>query len=271
MSVGPATTILGAAVARGKRIARRVPGAALLRGGWHKLRSRWLFARDFARFRRMAAEDARFSVRWEDRWPCLKDRTATTPFDRHYVYHPAWAARVLARTRPPVHVDIASSLHFCSIVSAFCPVEFYDYRPPALELPGLECRRADLTALPFPDRSVASLSCMHVLEHVGLGRYGDPLDPTGDLKAARELKRVLAPGADLLVVVPVGTPRLQFNAHRIYSYAQVLDMMEGLRLQEFALVPDTPPEAPLLVNPPPEIVARQRYACGCFWFVHDGR
>jgi len=47
---------------------------------------------------------------------------------------------------------------------------------------------------------------MNVVEHVGLGRYGEPLDPEGDIKAMRELRRVLAPGGSLLFVVPVGRP-----------------------------------------------------------------
>ena len=68
-------------------------------------------------------------VRWDDRQPCLDDRTITCGFDRHYVYHTAWAARVPAATRPARHVDISSSLYFCSIVSAFLPVEYYEYRP----------------------------------------------------------------------------------------------------------------------------------------------
>jgi hypothetical protein len=61
---------------------------------------------------------------------------------------------------------------------------------------------------------------MHVIEHIGLGRYGEALDPDGDLKAIRELVRVLAAGGNLLVVVPVGRPRIQFNAHRIYDYVE---------------------------------------------------
>ena len=56
------------------------------------------------------------------------------------------------------------------MVSAFIPVEFYDYRPAELSLSGLEFKHADLTHLPFADNSVESLSCMHVIEHIGLGR-----------------------------------------------------------------------------------------------------
>jgi SAM-dependent methyltransferase len=104
---------------------------------------------------------------------------------------------------------------------------------------------------------------MHTIEHVGLGRYGDPLDPEGDLKAISELKRVLKPGGDLLFVTPVGKPTIAFNAHRIYSYEQVRDFFSPLELKEFSLVPDS---GGLLVNADPALVAAQAYGCGCFWF-----
>ena len=120
-------------------------------------------------------------------FPTLLDRTATTKFEPHYIYHPAWAARVVAKINPAKHVDIASTLHFSTIISAFLPVEFYDYRPAILNLPGLVSKHADLTKLHFADNSIESLSCLHTIEHVGLGRYGDPIDPTGDVTACKEL------------------------------------------------------------------------------------
>ena len=209
-------------------------------------------------------------MNWADRVPCLADATAQTAFDRHYVYHTAWAARVLSRLRPlPAHhTDIASSLYFAAIASAFVPVRHYDYRPPDLTLPNLTSARADLTNLPFPDASLSSLSCMHVVEHVGLGRYGEPLDPDADLVAMNELSRVLAPGGHLLFVVPVGQPRIQFNAHRIYAYDQVRDSFPDLDLVEFSLVPDrADPDGPALItNATQQQSDRQRYGCGCFWF-----
>ncbi|HWW74963.1 MAG TPA: DUF268 domain-containing protein, partial [Pyrinomonadaceae bacterium] len=110
-------------------------------------------------------------------------------------------------------------------------------------------------------------SCMHVVEHVGLGRYGDPLDPEGDLKAIAELRRVLAPGGTLLFVVPIGRPKIMFNAHRIYSYRQVVDSFGGLALKEFALIPDDPAAGGLIRAATEEQADSQSYGCGCFWFV----
>ena len=222
------------------------------------------FLNEFRQFR-AASDPVRFAVEWNDRYPCLDDRISDTQFDRHYVYHTAWAARVLAQTKPAQHIDIGSYLYFSTLVSAFVPVKFYDYRPARIKLSGLETGFADLHALPFENSSMSSLSCMHVVEHVGLGRYGDPLDPDGDLKAMGELARVLAPGGDLLFVVPVGQPRLMFNAHRIYGYQQVIDAFEGLHLEEFTLIQQKG-DGPPIPGATAELVAAEQYGCGCFWF-----
>jgi SAM-dependent methyltransferase len=224
------------------------------------------FRRLFREFTRLASTSERFELRWADRMPRLDDATETTPFDRHYVYHVGWAARALAELKPALHVDIGSSLYFASITSAYIPMEFYDYRRPDLEMDGLGVASADLLALPFEDGSLESLSCLHVLEHVGLGRYGEPLSADADLEAATELARVVAPGGALLVVVPVGRPRIAFNAHRVYGFEQIIQMFPSFELLEFALIPDTAEEGGLLRNASPELVAMQTYGCGCFWF-----
>lgn len=208
----------------------------------------------------------RFPMNWKEKKPCLYDKTKETNFDRHYVYHPAWAVRVLAETKPKKHVDISSSLSFSATLSAFLPVEFYDYRPANIQLDNLKSQEADLTALPFKDGSVQSLSCMHTVEHIGLGRYGDPIDPDGDLKAIRELTRVLAPDGDLLFVVPIGKSKIVFNAHRIYSYEQIMEYFRTLKLVEFSLIPENARDGGLIRNADPKLADNEHYACGCFWF-----
>ncbi len=179
------------------------------------------FIADYVNFVRLSGRSGRFSLSIFKLNPTLFDATAMTGFDPHYEYHPPWAARIVAKNRPAKHIDISSKLFFSTMVSAFVPVEFYDYRPADISLSNLECKTGDLMSLPFPDNSVESLSCMHTIEHIGLGRYGDPIDPEGDIKAARELVRVLKPGGTFLYVAPIGKPRIEFNAHRIYSYEQV--------------------------------------------------
>ena len=209
-------------------------------------------------------QNKRFSFLWKDRYPQLYDNTSKTGFDRHYIYHPAWAARIIKKNNPQKHIDISSALSFSTIVSAFIPVDFYDYRPAELELAGLKTKSGDLMKLPFADNSVESISCMHTIEHIGLGRYGDPIDPDADLKAIKELKRVLAPGGSLLFVTPVGKPKIMYNAHRIYSYRQINEYFSDLNLEEFSLIPEK--SGPMIYNAVEADSNKEDYACGCFWF-----
>ncbi len=223
------------------------------------------FIFDYIEFKK-SVNDARFPIKWKDRYPCLDDKTKTTGFDRHYIYHPAWAARILAETRPVEHIDISSTLNFATMLSAFIPVHFYDFRPADVSLSNLKSSAGNIVELPFESNSVHSISCMHVVEHIGLGRYGDLIDPEGDLKAIKELTRVLAVDGNLLFVVPVGPPKVMFNAHRIYSYEQVIEYFTGLKLVSFALISERQEDGGLNFNATGNDVSAQNYGCGCFWF-----
>ena len=216
---------------------------------------------EFNRFRKKGRQ--RMSVKFRDAYPQLMDKLSYTPFDHHYIYHPAWAARKLATIRPVEHIDISSILSFSTIISAFVPVRFFDYRPAELNISNYETGFADLKKLSFETNTISSLSCMHTIEHIGLGRYGDELDTNGDITAIEELKRVLKDGGDLLFVTPVGKPKVEFNAHRIYSYEQIISYFSPLTLKEFSMVPDT---GGFIENADPGLVSEQNYGCGCFWF-----
>ena len=228
-----------------------------------------LFIRDYLNFKKSQKDthDTRFSVNKNGLFPSLFDNTKRTNFDPHYTYHPAWAARIVAKNKPSKHIDISSILHFSTLVSAFVPVEFYDYRPANVKLSNLECKPGDLLHLPFGDNSVESLSCMHTIEHIGLGRYGDPIDAIGDIKAAQELSRVLRPGGAFIFVAPIGRSRIEYNSHRIYSYEQVIELFKELKLVEFSMVPDDYAQTGLVVNADKDTVRNQIWACGCFLFT----
>lgn len=222
------------------------------------------FKQEFILFKNSASN--RFEIKWEDVRPYLNDKTSTTGFDAHYIYHPAWASRIVKQINPIVHIDISSTLHFCTQLSAFIPVEFYDYRPAILNLDNLLSKKADLTNLFFKSDSIECISCMHTIEHIGLGRYGDPIDGDGDLKAITELKRVVKPGGNLLFVVPVGKPVVIFNAHRIYDANAVVALFKGFSLQNFSLVKDN---NEFINNATLDEATLQNYGCGCFWFIKD--
>ena len=213
------------------------------------------------------ANDGRFNPK--DSWPILdQDRPQKADYSFEYLAHCGLAARVLEKTRPQRHADFGSHTYFAGIASAIVPFfVYYDLRPIDMPLPNLLCLPGNLTNLDgIASESQKSVSCLHVIEHVGLGRYGDKLDPQGDLKAASELSRIVQSGGNLLIVEPINRiPRLSFNAHRIYSPVQVLDMFSGFSLIEFTLIK----ERSIIFNATVEEVVKSDTECndtGCFWF-----
>lgn len=228
--------------------------------------------RDYCKFKLISKGQRRLQFRIKDVWPCPFDKTANTEFDRHYIYHPAWAARVLSETMPSRHADISSLLSFSTIISSFIPVDFYDYRPARVNLKKFTSNPQDLMNLSFANNSIPSLSCMHTVEHVGLGRYGDKMNYDGDLIAMKELSRVLSLNGQLLFVVPVGKENIiQFNAHRVYTKKFIADTFKsfGLQLKEFTLIPEREADGALVTNPSEELLQKQKYACGCFLFTKE--
>ncbi|MBI3526321.1 MAG: DUF268 domain-containing protein [Betaproteobacteria bacterium] len=192
------------------------------------------YVRLFFDWRRYLAAGGRAAV--ADFYPCLFDRVETTPIDPHYFYQAAWAFRGILRHAPSQHVDIGSDVRFVGMLSQAIPLTFVDIRPLRMELPSLDCRAGSVLALPYANGAVRSLSCLHVIEHIGLGRYGDPLDPQGSAKACRELARVLAPGGRLYLSTPIGRSRVQFNGQRVQSVQEVLSWFSGVNLVEMAIV-----------------------------------
>lgn len=178
-------------------------------------------------------KNSRFKIGPSYLYPCLTDKTSITPVDPVYFFQDAWCAQKIFAARPAHHYDVGSKIDLVSIVSQLVPVSMVDIRPLELSLPGLSFIRGSILELPFADNSLGSLSSICVIEHIGLGRYGDAIDPFGSEKAARELVRVLAHGGDLYVSVPVDREdRVYFNAHRAFRRESVLELFSGADLIE---------------------------------------
>jgi hypothetical protein len=240
--------------------ARRLVGAAK-RAVKALLALRW-YLDDLATLRRQAA-DTGAALEMEP-FPQLHDRTSWTGFDAHYVYQGPWAFRHMLRARPARHVDVGSFLGYLGFFSAVVPTTFIDIRPAGLQVPGLEEETGSVLDLPYGDGELESLSCMHVIEHIGLGRYGDPVDVAGSEAACRELSRVLAPGGSLYLSLPIGRPRICFNAHRVHSVEQVQAFLPDLELARFDAVLDG---GTWVDDCPLDKVRDADYALGLFHFT----
>ena len=225
------------------------------------IRSYVRYWRDWRAYSNMANSEA---LSLHDARPCLFDCSTATPFDAHYFYQDTWAFKKIHTSGASSHVDVGSRAIFVGMLSAITKATFVDIRPLVVNLDNLDSTAGSLLALPFEDNKVLSLSCLHVAEHIGLGRYADPLEPQGTKKATRELARVLAPGGNLYFSVPVGKPRVCYNAHRIHSPQLILDYLHDLELVQFSGIDDA---GRFRQGIAPIDLADANYACGLFHFA----
>jgi len=216
------------------------------------------FQHDLAAYRAMPGGE---SVRDEDLFPQLGDWREVHELDAHYFHQDTWAANRIAELRPAGHVDVGSRVDLVGFLTAMTEVTFVDIRPLQVDIERLTCVEGSILDLPFADQSLESVSCLHVAEHIGLGRYGDPLDPAGSRKAMAELQRVVAPGGHLLFSGPIGRPRVCFNAHRIHDPIAILELFGELELVEFAVVDDA---GRFARHRDPAACRELSYGCGMF-------
>jgi len=197
-------------------------------------------------------------------YPRIHDKTIETHFDSHYFYQDIWAFEKIFKSKCAEHIDIGSKINFVGFLTVVTEVTFIDIRSLIVNLDNFEFRKGDILSLPYKADSVESLSCLHVAEHIGLGRYGDALDPLGTQKAAKELSRVIAPNGNLYFSLPIGKPKLCFNAHRIHSIEQILNYFSELELIELSGIDDN---GNFKRNIKRNVLDSCDYGCGLFHFI----
>lgn len=214
-------------------------------------------------YRRSAVND-RFPLRLGRLSPMLGDRNSGAgALDGHYFHQDLWAARKIHAVRPKQHVDCGSRIDgFVAHLLTFMPVTVIDVRPLSQTVAGLTFVQADASDLaPFADDSIESLSSLHAVEHFGLGRYGDVVAPDAWRQALLSFARVLRPRGRLYLSAPIGSERVEFNAHRVFAPNTLLETLAELRLVSFAAVAD---DGSFVGEAEPGDFEHAHYACGLF-------
>jgi hypothetical protein len=217
------------------------------------------FFKDLTKYKKASQE----KIAIADLTPMLLDKTISQPFDKQYFYQGVWAFEKIKMASPAKHVDVGAQIDLIGFLSTITFVEYIDIRVLEIDLPNYSCKKGSILQLPYNNESLRSISCLHVAEHIGLGRYGDILDPLGTVKACKELARVLAPGGNLYFSLPVGIEKVCFNAHRIHSPRTILSYFEGLELIDLSGVNDS---GKFIRNISLEELERSQYAVGFFHF-----
>lgn len=208
--------------------------------------------------------------------PCLHDWYEEGGSTRgEYFWQDLYIAQKVCISKPEKHVDIGSRIDgFVAHVASYRAIEVFDIRPITSDIPGVIFRQADLmdpseVLIEYCD----SASCLHALEHFGLGRYGDPINPFGYVAGLQNMAKILRQGGLFYLSVPIGIARVEFNAHRVFDPREIVRLAEDnqLLLEGFAWV-----QSGLLtesMNPQKDFdeLSCSRYALGIFTFRKQTR
>lgn len=175
-------------------------------------------------------------------YPVLNDKNDQGGvMNGHYFHQDLHVARLIFEAKPIRHVDIGSRTDgFVAHVASFRTIEVIDIRTILSKVKNIYFRKANLMELQedligYSD----SVSCLHAIEHFGLGRYGDPIDYWGYLKGINNITQIIKPGGHFYFSVPIGPQRIEFNAHRVFSLKYLLELFNNqFQIVSFSYVDD---------------------------------
>lgn len=158
----------------------------------------------------------------------------------HYFKQDLLVAQKIFERKPKKHIDIGSRIDgFVAHVASFREIEVVDIREQNESVANIKFVQADITKMnPKYNNYADSVSSLHAIEHIGLGRYGDQIDPNGHIKAIKSIYKILKKGGVFYLSVPFGTPRIEFNAHRVFSLKQVLTIVRPFTIQAVHIIDD---------------------------------
>ena len=202
-------------------------------------KSGW-YDKDFKEFKKQLGNNSGFPL--YKNYPCLNDRNESAgKLGSPYFLQDLYVARKIYNNNPLKHVDIGSRIDgFVAHVAVFREIEVFDIRPAKSSIQNIIFKQADFTnPTELPVDYCDSISCLHALEHFGLGRYGDPVDAEGHEKGFNNISKILKQGGTFYFSVPMGAQRIEFNAHRIFGMPYLMQLVtKDYNISSFAYIDD---------------------------------
>lgn len=173
--------------------------------------------------------------------PLLGDyQSESALLDPHYFAQDILVAQKIYRNSPDSHIDVGSRVDgLVAHLAVFRKVDVVDIRPSGVQIQNIDFIQKDITD--GLGRTSDSVSSLHTIEHIGLGRYSDPLDPEGHLKAFQSLCNAVQPGGVLYISFPISNrERTVFNANRIFNPNSIFTWpgADEFDLEEFDWIDD---------------------------------
>ena len=199
------------------------------------------FNRDLREMKRQLKDNKDFRI--SILYPVLRERFETNgDLKNHYFHEDLLVAGRVFENKPEKHVDVGSRVDgFVAHVASFREIEVFDIRPQQAIVKNMRFLTADFMNIPSSLHEYTdSLSSLNVIEHFGLGRYGDPIDVNGHLKGLDNMYKVLKKGGKFYFSTPIGPQRIEFNAHRVFSMEYLLGIFEPhYSIDHFSFVDDS--------------------------------
>lgn len=184
------------------------------------------FIRDYTTLKKDIRDNS-FSIKL---YPILYDKYKQGGIAKgHYFHQDLLIAQMIYKANPIRHIDIGSRVDgFIAHLATFREIEIIDIREVESTTPNIKFLQANMIDMQKDlFESCESLSCLHALEHFGLGRYGDPIDYNGHLKGFENMYNILKRNGIFYFSVPIGEQRIEFNAQRVFSIKYLLEMFKN--------------------------------------------
>jgi hypothetical protein len=204
--------------------------------------------------------------------PCLHDwYLEGGNIKNEYFWQDLYVATQIFKKNPGLHVDIGSRVDsFVAHVASFRKIEIFDIRQVTSEIPNVIFRQLDLMVSEHNFVDYAdSVSCLHALEHFGLGRYGDPIDINGFEKGFSNISKVVKNNGLLYLSIPIGRARVEFNAHRISHPSKIIHLskINNLKIVGFSFVENNSIVHSSDIESDLLILGEKDYCLGIFTFL----